>query len=143
MSTADRRRHSRIGCQFPAQLLLLFPNEPLRPFSALVLVSDVSREGVRVLCPHFSTDITRDRLRTGQSARLFLHNGPERALVQCHIVWVSDTTGPNESSCFELGLAYDKKDSSDNIRIEQFLNRGKATRLGRRMSVTPITGFDL
>lgn len=139
----ERRRGERIDCQFPAQLVLLFPDRPLEPFSALVLVSDISSEGVKVLCPRPKADMTPDRLREGLSARLFLHNGDERARVPCRIIWVTTNENLYQSACLEIGLAYDLDDPSNLISVEQFIRRGRATQLRDQMSITPTGGLGL
>lgn len=143
MAGDERRRGERIDCQFPAQIVILFPDRPLEPFSALVLVSDISTEGVKVLCPQPGPDALTTTFRTGQAARLFLHNGDERARVPVRIVWATPNSNLYSSACLELGLSYDLSEPSNRISVEQFIKRGRATQLRDQMSITPTSGMGL
>ncbi len=136
MNERDRRKGNRIDCQFPAQLVLLFPDMPTNPFSALVLVSDVSSRGVRVLCPQPPKDFDLTQVREGLDARLFLHNGEERARITCRLVRVERNDRLYRNICLEIGLEFMGNKAEDRKAVERFLRRGKDTRLSDRIAAT-------
>ena len=102
----DRREAARVGCNFPASMNLLFPEETFTPVAVIVLVTDVSEKGVKVICPPFAAPFDGLAPREGLYAKLHSREGDRSASLYCQVKWVRERRHADGRVYAELGLAY-------------------------------------
>jgi hypothetical protein len=103
---SERREASRVGCNFPASLNLLFPEDSFTPVAVIVLVTDVSEKGVKVICPPFPAPFDAFAPREGLYAKLHSREGERSASLYCQVKWVRERRHADGRAYAELGLAY-------------------------------------
>ncbi|MBI5154459.1 hypothetical protein HZA57_04405 [Candidatus Poribacteria bacterium] len=128
MQQDDRRRHPRFACDFPAELLVLAPDDSYTPPPMTVRVRQVSRAGVRAQCPHLSGEDHARLMEHMRFAQLSVRMDAAVTSVDCRIAWMSTIPDPAQGSIHELGLAFDASGRESEQAIGTMLQLGEVTR---------------
>ena len=138
---AERRKSDRIDCHFPANFNLIFPEEAFTPVATIVLVTDVSDLGVKVICPPFQEPFNNCIPREGLYAKLHSRVGERSVSLHCQVKWVTVKRHEDGRPYTELGLSYHRRyQPHEADGAERLLKRGRETsRRGRTWTSAPRT----
>lgn len=123
---SDRRRHQRIDCRFPATLSIVVPEETFSPFQTLVFVTNVSDDGMHVLCPA-SRETWLDKLDRGQYVRMLFRHEDRQARLYCQLMWICPKRRMEDGVYFEIGLRFDLTDPLTHRSVDLVQDRARAT----------------
>jgi len=123
---SDRRRADRTACRFPATLSIVIPEETFSPFTAIVYVTDVSDEGMRLLCPVVNNPWL-EHLKRGQFVRLLFRHEERMARLYCELMWMLPRKRMIDGVFFEMGVRFDLADPLTNRTYMAAIDRARAT----------------